>query len=96
MIAFTSLLWVWRTDRAGRWFFLTVPEAQAGPIKAQAMALPKGFGSVRVEAKIGTVSWRTSVFPQESGAYLLPVKADVRKRARLNVGDEVWVELELL
>lgn len=96
MIAFTSLLWVWRTDAAGRWYFLTVPEAQSAEIRAQALGNPRGFGSVRVQASVGDVTWRTSVFPQNSGDYLLPVKAEIRRRAGLSAGDEVSVELELV
>ena len=96
MIAVTSLLWVWQTDSAGRWYFLSVPEEQSGEIRAQALAGPRGFGSVRVEASIGDVTWRTSVFPQNKGGYLLPVKADVRRRSGIAAGDEVTVRLELL
>ena len=96
MIAFTSLLWIWRGEAAGRWYFLTVPEQQSAEVKAHAFGSPRGFGSVRVEATIRDVTWRTSVFPLNSGGYLLPVKADVRKRAGLSTGDEVEVKLELL
>ena len=32
----------------------------------------------------------------KSGGYFLPVKAEVRRRAGIGVGDEVTVELELL
>jgi hypothetical protein len=42
------------------------------------------------------VTWRTSVFPQKSGGYLLPVKASVRREAEIVAGDEVMVELELV
>ena len=96
MISFTSPLWVWKGEGSGAWHFLTVPEKQSAAIKAQAFALPRGFGSVRVEAAIGAVTWRTSVFPQKTGGYLLPVKAAVRKQARLAEGDEVRVELTIL
>ena len=95
MISFTSLLWIWKGEGA-RWFFVTVPEEQAAEIKAQAFSLPRGFGSVRVEARINDVSWHTSVFPQNSGGYLLPVKAAVRKQAGLAEGDTVTVELTVL
>jgi len=101
---FTSLLWIWKgSDAAGRWFFLTVPEEQSAEIKAHAFSLPRGFGSVKVEAAIGpstgsgqAIRWRTSVFPLNAGGYLLPVKAEIRKRARLAAGDEVTVELTLV
>ena len=96
MISFTSLLWVWKGEAAGRWYFLTVPEEQSAEIKAQAFSLPRGFGSVRVEVRIREVMWRTSVFPLNTGGYVLPVKADIRKRAKLAAGDEVTVALTLV
>jgi hypothetical protein len=97
MIAVTSLLWIWKgSDAAGRWYFITVPEEHSAEIKAHAFGSPRGFGSVRVEAKIDAVSWRTSIFPLNSGGYLLPVKKEVRCRANIAAGDEVTVELELL
>ena len=97
MITVTSLLWIWKgSDAAGRWYFITVPEEQSDEIRAHAFGNPRGFRSVKVEARIGDVIWRTSVFPLNSGGYLLPVKADVRKRASLAAGDEVTVELKLL
>ena len=42
------------------------------------------------------MTWRTSVFPLNSGGYVLPVKADVRTRGNLAAGDEVKVVLDLL
>lgn len=96
MITVTSLLWIWKGEAAGRWYFITVPEEQCGEIRAQAFGAPRGFGSVRVEATINGVTWRTSVFPLNSGGYLLPVKAEVRKKADLAAGDEVTVLLELI
>ena len=95
MIIVTSTLWLWSGEN-GSWHFMTVPDEQSGEIRAHAFAGPRGFGSVRVEARIDDVAWRTSVFPQKSGGYLLPVKADVRRRAGIAAGDQVTVELELL
>lgn len=96
MITFTSLLWIWRGETAGRWYFVTVPDEQSAEIKARAFGNPRGFGSVKVEATIADITWRTSVFPLNKGGYLLPIKADVRKKAALAAGDEVNVELKLL
>ena len=96
MITLTSLLWIWRSEGAGRWYFITVPAEQSDEIRAHAFGNPRGFGSVKVEAAIGDVIWRTSVFPLNSGGYLLPIKADVRRKAGLAAGDEVTVTLNLL
>lgn len=103
MITVTGPLWLW-SGESGSWHFFTVPEEHCGEIRAESFARRAGFGSVRVECAINgpstssgqAVTWRTSVFPQKSGGYLLPVKADVRRRAGIAAGDEVTVEIELL
>jgi hypothetical protein len=96
VITVTSLLWMWKTEAAGRWYFVTVPEEQSGELRAESLARRGGFGSVRVEATINGVDWRTSVFPQKSGGYILPVKKEVRCRAGIAAGDEVTVSLDLI
>jgi len=96
MILFTSMLWIWKGEAAARWYFVTVPEEQSVEIKLHALGSPRGFGSVRVRAAIGDVAWQTSVFPLNRGGYVLPVKADIRRRAGIATGDELTVELELL
>ena len=95
MIAVTAPLWLW-SGEGGSWHFITIPEELAGEIRAQSLAHRGGFGSVRVEATINDVTWRTSVFPQKSGGYILPVKKVVRRRADIAAGDEVSLSLELL
>ncbi|WP_237234007.1 DUF1905 domain-containing protein [Sphingopyxis granuli] len=45
---------------------------------------------------IGDTCWKTSVFPhRESGGWLLPVKAAVRKAEDLAEGDAVTVTVSL-
>jgi hypothetical protein len=93
MITVTAPLWMWT---GGSWHFITIPEEDSVEIRAHSLLARGGFGSVKVEATINEVSWRTSVFPQKSGGYILPVKAEVRRRAGIAAGDEVTVGLELL
>lgn len=95
MIVVTGPLWLWSGGQ-GSWHFFIVPEEQAGDIRAHGLARRSGFGSVKVEARVNGVAWRTSVFPQRSGGYILPVKASVRRDAGIAAGDEISVELEIL
>jgi hypothetical protein len=95
MIELTTTLWIW-TGESATWHFVTVPEEQAAEIRAESLVRRGGFGSVRVEATINGVAWRTSVFPQKSGGYILPVKADVRRRANIAAGDGVTISLQLI
>ena len=95
MITLTSPLWLW-TGQGGSWHFITVPEDQAGEIRAHSLLSRGGFGSVKVDATVNDVTWRTSLFPMKSAGYILPVKKEVRRKAGIAAGDEVTVEIELL
>ncbi|HET7575133.1 MAG TPA: DUF1905 domain-containing protein [Sphingomicrobium sp.] len=95
MIIFTGPLSIW-TGENGTWHFLTVPEEQSDEIRAHCLAIMRGFKSARIEATVGDVTWRTSVFPMKSGGYFLPVKAEIRRKAGIAAGDEVTVRLKLL
>ncbi|MCA0401887.1 MAG: DUF1905 domain-containing protein [Proteobacteria bacterium] len=92
ILTFTAPLWLW--NGKGSWHFVTLPEGEAMMIR---MAVPRrGFGSVRVKARVGDTAFATSLFPDsKSASYLLPVKADVRKSERLVPGDAVTVTLSL-
>jgi hypothetical protein len=97
MITFTSELWLW-SGEGGSWHFVTVPPEEAVEIRLESAAsgARRGFGSVRVEATVNGVAWRTSVFPQKAGGYILPVKAAVRRDAGIAAGDDVTVSIEML
>jgi hypothetical protein len=96
MIVLTGPLKMWSNDE-GRMHFMSVPAELAGEIKAHAMLVRRGFGSVRVEVTLDEIVWRTSVFPvKSSGGYFLPVKMDVVRKADIAAGDEVTVRLALV
>jgi hypothetical protein len=95
MIAVTGPLSIWSGEN-GTWHFMTVPDDLSDEIRAHAMANLRGFNSVKVEATIDDVTWRTSIFPIKAGGYFLPVKAEVRRKAGVAAGDEVTVAIELL
>lgn len=96
MIAVTAPLMLW-TSAEGRVHFIRIADETSDEIRAHAMMIRRGFGSVRVEATIGEVTWRTSVFPsREAGGYFLPVKIDVCRKAEIVAGNEVSLTLKLL
>jgi hypothetical protein len=95
VITVTAPLQYWSNGEGGS-HFLSLAEAESIEIRAHAFMYPRGFRSVRVECTIADTSWRTSVFPQRSGGYFLPVKIDVCRRTGIAAGDRVTVRLELL
>jgi hypothetical protein len=99
MHTFTASLWLWDARRSDTWTFVTVPPEVTTVIEDEADALgPRaGFGSVKVQARIGVSVWRTSVFPDsDSGCFVLPVKRAVREANGVDAGDDVTVGLEVL
>lgn len=88
---------VWASGGPGGWCFLTLPQDLAEGLRAMRGTNVVAFGSMRIEATLGGTTWRTSLFPDTSrGAFLLPLKADVRRRERIAPGDRVQVALEVL
>ncbi len=91
---FRAKLWRWTGEAPASWVFVTLPVDVAFAIKCEAEK--RAWGSVAVEARIGTTVWRTSLFPDKaSGGYLLPVKAAMRKAEKLHDGDEADLTLDL-
>jgi hypothetical protein len=81
------------------WVALTgeVAEEVAAHELARRLELGKrrGFGSVKVTARIGGSEWQTSLFPQKAGGWFLPVKKPIRLAEGIEFGDGIEGELEL-
>ena len=93
-------MWLYPGDAA--WHFVSVPKKESAQIAAgqalrQAQGTKRrGFGAVRVRARVGATSWETSIFPdKKSGTYLLPLKAAVRKKEGIFLNDIISVLLTL-
>lgn len=91
---FESDIWRWSV-RTQDWFFASVPEELSTDIREVPRA-PRGFGSVRVRARIGDTEWRTSIFPSGDGTYSLPLKRSVRQAEGLEFPGSCLVELDVL
>lgn len=89
---FKAVVWLWQSKTA--WHFISFPSDLSADIKGFD-GPRRGFGSIRVKVTIGLTTWKTSIFPEKKGAYILPIKADVRKEEGITEGDAVQVEIAL-
>ena len=89
-LAFDGPVIEWRGPAP--YFFVEVPEAQCADISEVARMATYGWGVIPVQARIGKVSFTTSLFPKDGG-YLLPLKVAVRKPLGVGEGDVVTVEM---
>ncbi len=94
---FTATLYRWEARQADSWVFVNLPEALADEVLEAGEHVSRGFGSLRVEVRVGATVWRTSIFPSTSaGTFVLPLKKAVRRAQRLEVGDEARIHLRLV
>lgn len=97
----TGPLWRWTSSSGtGTWHFLTIDGAAGEALSGTALMRRleksiRGFGSLKVSARIGDSVFKTSLFPSKELGWLLPVKAAVRKAEGLCEGDVVEVVLEV-
>jgi len=88
---------LWEYNGKGAWHFITLPSELTDELKAQRDPMSRGFGSIKVQVKIGSSLWPTSIFPDSRlNAFLLPVKKDVRTTNNLTAGDSINYEIELV
>lgn len=80
--------------RAGPFYFVTVPEAEAREIKAAERLVTYGWGMIPVEVRIGKTAYRTALWPKD-GLYVVPLRAAVRKPEGIEEGDTIQIRLEI-
>ena len=96
IIEFDSDVFRWDARVETSWYFTAVPQELSDDIR-ELPRPPRGFGSVRVRARVGGSEWTTSIFPGSGGsAYVLPLKKAVRDAESLVDGGPVTVRLEVL
>src|SRR5690606_36227684 len=71
------------------------PEPECDFIKAAAPFVTYGWGMIPVRVTIGSTTWPTALWPKDGG-YIVPLRADARRKEKLELGDVVAISLELM
>ena len=88
---------VWLWSSAASWHFVSIPEDISAEIKFMFGYLKAGWGSLPVKLTIGQTTWKTSLFPNnKTNCYIIPLKAEVRKKEKISVDDEVEIKIEVV
>lgn len=89
---FTATFQKHSEDSDDGWCFLFLSKELSKEIRADFKWREEGWGRMKVTVKIGGSEWKTSIwFDTKHDTYLLPVKAAIRKKERIEmeVGKEV-------
>ena len=90
-LRFSGPVYEWRGPAPHH--FVDVPEAEAGMLQSVSEMVTYGWGMIPVVVTIGSTEFTTSLWPKDGG-YIVPLKAEVRRKVGIELGDVV--ELELL
>jgi hypothetical protein len=87
---------VWLYPGMSGWHFVGIPKKESVEIK-KVCKVKAGFGSIPVVVTINKSKWKTSVFPDKrTETYLLPLKAEVRKKEGIFLGNIITLTIELM
>ncbi len=87
---------VWLYPGMAAWHFVTLPKKESEQIKKLFGDQKRGWGSLPVVVTIGSTSWKTSIFPdKKAGAYLLPIKSQIRKAEGIKAGNTIELVVEI-
>lgn len=93
---YTFKLRVWIYPGEAAWHFVTLPQKESEMIREVFSEVKRGWGSLPVKVTVGETTWNTSIFPdRKRGAYLMPLKAEVRKKESIHDQDEILLQLEI-
>lgn len=86
----------WLYNGPGGWHFISLPLDIAAEIRTHLRSEEEGWGRLKATAKIGNTEWKTAIwFDTKLKTYLLPIKAEVRKRENITIGmpttTTIWI-----
>lgn len=86
---------LWVHDGPAPWHFATIEKRFAEKLKDNYHHPRRGFGAIPVNVIVGKTKWKTSIFPDRDGSYLLPVKKEVRNKEGIKAGETIRLDIEL-
>jgi hypothetical protein len=93
--AFSATVWKYPSPEGmPTWHFVAFPVEMAKEIRANLQFLEEGWGRMKATAKIGATEWKTSIwFDTKHNTYILPLKAEIRKKENIEIDKEVAVSV---
>ena len=81
-----------RFECVNGWHYVVVPEELVVPLKLQNYT--NQFGYIAVTVQTGTSRWDSSIMPLGGGVSFIALPANIRKKEKLALGDEVEISFE--
>ena len=87
---------VWKHSDTGGWYFVSLPIELSREIRQNMKWQEEGWGRMKAKAKIRETLWDTAIwYDTKLNTYILPLKADIRKKEKIEIGDILEIEIIL-
>lgn len=84
----------WRYAGPNGWTFISMPTTMAKEIRDNLKSEEEGWGRRKAIAKIGNTEWTTAIwFDTKLTTYLLPIKAEIRKKEGIEINKRLKVSI---
>ena len=75
---------VWQYPGPAGWYFVSLPGNITSEIRENLKWQEEGWGRMKATAETGNSRWDTAIwFDKKHNTYLLPLKAEIRRKERL-------------
>jgi hypothetical protein len=89
-VTFEGEIWHWKGPAPHH--FVSVPEPARTMLEAVSELVTYGWGMIPATVTVGATTWTTALWPKDGG-YIVPLRSNVRRAERLEVGDSVAIRL---
>ena len=84
----------WQYTGQGAWIFVSLPKKPSQEIRTAFKDAEQGWGRLTAIARVGNSEWKTAIwFDTKADTYLLPLKAEIRKKENVVIGKSVMVSV---
>jgi len=75
----------------GGWIYVTVPEKHRAYLQQKRRA----WGMYPITAHVGGTSWKTKLMMKKGGDFFVALRANIRNKEEVSVGDTVTISFKL-
>lgn len=94
LIKYTFSAKIWQYEGPNGWFFVSLPQDLSKEIRENLKWQEEGWGRLKATAQIQTQEWKTAIwFDTKQNTYLLPLKAAIRTKCKLEKDQEITVSV---
>lgn len=89
---FIAKMWQYSSPMA--WYFVSLPIEISTEIRGNLKWMEEGWGRLKVVTKIANTQWETAIwFDTRHNTYLLPIKAEIRKKEKIDILKEIAITI---